>query len=136
MKTKFLHQSLELHGDLFLTAPHEEGKLLSTQSEGAGPPSVSGGGQLGGLAGLAELPEPRPHRGLASRFSGTAAIAPIIAAVKDGKSITFEGREVRCPVAAVSAVTGRGRDSGQSHCLGQALQTPLLRALNSLDFST
>lgn len=28
-------------------------------------------------------------------LSGTAAIAPIIAAVKDGKSITFAGREVR-----------------------------------------
>lgn len=28
-------------------------------------------------------------------LSGTAAIAPIIADVKDGKSITFEGREVR-----------------------------------------
>ncbi|KAF5911906.1 hypothetical protein HPG69_015884 [Diceros bicornis minor] len=29
---------------------------------------------------------------------GTAAIAPIIAAVKDGKSVTYEGREVRRPV--------------------------------------
>lgn len=36
------------------------------------------------------------HRACLS-FSGTAAIAPIIAAVKDGKSITYEGREVRHP---------------------------------------
>lgn len=34
------------------------------------------------------------HRACLS-FSGTAAIAPIIAAVKDGKSVTYEGREVR-----------------------------------------
>lgn len=32
---------------------------------------------------------------LSLSLSGTAAIAPIIAAVKDGKSITFEGKEVR-----------------------------------------
>lgn len=51
MKTKLLHQSLELHGDLFLTAPHEEGKLLSPQSEGAGPPSVSGGDSWGASPG-------------------------------------------------------------------------------------
>lgn len=39
------------------------------------------------------------HWQLAPSFSGTAAIAPIIAAVKDGKSITYEGREVRRPVS-------------------------------------
>lgn len=38
------------------------------------------------------------HGQLAPSFSGTAAIAPIIAAVKDGKSITYEGREVRRPI--------------------------------------
>lgn len=36
--------------------------------------------------------------GLPLCFSGTAAIAPIIAAVKDGKSVTYEGREVRCSI--------------------------------------
>ena len=41
------------------------------------------------------------HKGVSQRaclslsLSGTAAIAPIIAAVKDGKSVTFGGREVR-----------------------------------------
>lgn len=41
-----------------------------------------------------------PHLtdGLPLRFSGTAAIAPIIAAVKDGKSVTYEGKEVRHPI--------------------------------------
>lgn len=35
------------------------------------------------------------HKSACLSLSGTAAIAPIIAAVKDGKSITFAGREVR-----------------------------------------
>lgn len=34
-------------------------------------------------------------------FSGTAAIAPIIAAVKDGKSVTYGGREVRLLVSGI-----------------------------------
>lgn len=42
---------------------------------------------------------PRLTEGLSLHFSGTAAIAPIIAAVKDGKSVTYEGREVRCSIS-------------------------------------
>lgn len=64
---------------------------------------------------------------------GTAAIAPIISAVKDGKSVTFEGREVRCPFHDVSAFTGRAwhRDG---LCPARALQTALLREVEWLGF--
>lgn len=51
---------------------------------------MSGPWELPGRPGKMKV----SHRACLS-FSGTAAIAPIIAAVKDGKSITYEGREVR-----------------------------------------
>lgn len=71
------------------------------------------------------------HTPLPSR--GTAAIAPIISAVKDGKSVTFEGREVRCPFHDVSAFTGRAwpRDG---LCPARALQTALLGEVEQLGF--
>ena len=113
VEAKLLCQTLASHGVLFLAAPPEEGKLLGAQSEGAGSPSVSGGVFRGGLSGHRVTPGPHPHRGLACHFSGTAAIAPIIAAVKDGKSVTYEGREV----GAVPAATSRAWTL-DSRCLG------------------
>lgn len=64
-----------------------------------------GGGTTAGLLGRGGHPCPchtPSHGQLAPSFSGTAAIAPIIAAVKDGKSVTYEGREVRRPVSVMS----------------------------------
>lgn len=87
VETVLLRQTLASHAVLFLTAPHEEGKLLGAQSEGAGSPSVRAG--IWGRASQG-TPGPTLTGGLACHFSGTAAIALIIAA-KDGKSVTYEG---------------------------------------------
>lgn len=52
-------------------------------------------------------------------FSGTAAIGPIIAAVKEGKSITHEGREVRCLVFLMIQQLQVGSGMlGRSVCFG------------------
>lgn len=63
------------------------------------------------------------HRACLS-FSGTAAIAPIIAAVKDGKSITYEGREVRALVSVILKQQ-MGCGHGAELLSGFSLQAPL-----------
>lgn len=75
--------------------------------------------------------------GLPLRFSGTAAIAPIIAAVKDGKSVIYEGKEVRSLFSLIILRLQVGPGtldralSGSSTTLGQ-LVIPLLGSLIEL----
>uniref|UniRef100_A0A8C9QLI6 Zinc phosphodiesterase ELAC protein 2 n=1 Tax=Spermophilus dauricus TaxID=99837 RepID=A0A8C9QLI6_SPEDA len=87
-------------------SPEQSSDSGSTENEqhlpdgnGHGPSSVSVGDQTAGDSLGAPLFLKRRHltEGLPLHFSGTAAIAPIIAAVKDGKSIIYEGKDGRDP---------------------------------------
>lgn len=90
---------------------------------------MSGGGKASGdsLGTPVHLRKSHFTEALPLHFSGTAAIAPIIAAVKDGKSITHEGREVRCLVFLMIQQLQVGSEMLGRVCLLQALQTPLLK---------